>query len=98
MLPRLYIDAMVTVSESLEAFQADDSLMLELAVRQYRRVMTHFDGLAWTRVLEGRLRRSKRRLPGNGTHHGRSARHMGARPETSQLELHYTRSSASVTR
>ena len=37
----LYIDAMVTVSESIEAIQADDSLMLELAVRQYRRVMTY---------------------------------------------------------
>ena len=37
----LYSEAMTAVSASIEAIQADDSLMLELAVRQYRRVMTY---------------------------------------------------------
>ena len=32
---------MTAVSASIAAIQADDSLMLELAVRQYRRVMTY---------------------------------------------------------
>ena len=37
----LYSEAMTAVSASIAAIQADDSLMLELAVRQYRRVMTY---------------------------------------------------------
>ena len=37
----LYSEAMATVSESIEAIQADDFLMLRLAVGQYRRVMTY---------------------------------------------------------
>ena len=37
----LYSEAMTAVSASIAAIQADDSLMLGLAVRQYRRVMTY---------------------------------------------------------
>ena len=37
----LYSEAMTAVSGSIAAIQADDSLMLQFAVGQYRRVMTY---------------------------------------------------------
>ena len=85
---------MDTVSEAIEAVRADNLTSLRLSAFSYSRVMPILTVWHGRAVLEGRLRRSKRRLPGIGTHHGRSARHMGARPNNWSQHG----SSASVTR